>query len=177
MRPAAACEGTPDRKSLGEPSPRYSSEDHPGSLAADHSARRGPCLCPILTLGVLNPARTMARSLRPPADPLEPGPGQRVSTPPPRPRGKRFRRWRPAPRRGVASDQQRERSLAFPSHCFAREARPWIAPIMRTNRALAILGKYLVDINQRGCGRSRTMARKWAGCRSGRTRTLEPGET
>ena len=76
--------------------PRYSSEDHPGSLAADQSARRGPCLCPILTLGVSNPARTMARSLRPPADPLEPGPGRRLSTPPPRSRLSRSRRWRPA---------------------------------------------------------------------------------
>ena len=77
-------------------SPRYSSEDHPGSLAADQSARRGPCLCPILTLGVSNPARTMARSLRPPADPLEPGPGRRLSTPPPRSRWSRSRRGPPA---------------------------------------------------------------------------------
>ena len=33
--------------------------------------------------------------------------------------------------------------LAFPTHCFAREARPWIARIMRINRAIAILGNYL----------------------------------
>ena len=42
--------------------PRYSSEDHPGSLARDQIARRGPCLYPILALGVIHPARTMART-------------------------------------------------------------------------------------------------------------------